>query len=76
MIKTCELKAGDSVRLIGYGHTDMLYRRRLLSFGMTPGVDVRIVRRAPLGCPIQLLVRGVSLMLRETEAACLHWEYV
>lgn len=75
MINTSHLKAGDHVRLADFGRADMNYRRRLLSFGMTLGVDVYVVRRAPLGCPIQLLVRGSSLMLRENEANVLQWEY-
>ena len=43
---------------------------------MTWGAEVLIVRRAPLGCPLQIEVRGTSLMLRVDEAALLCWEYV
>ena len=43
---------------------------------MTRGVAIHIVRRAPLGCPLQVDVRGTSLMLREHEAALLRWEYI
>ncbi|MDP1603674.1 MAG: FeoA family protein [Legionella sp.] len=71
-----DLVAGDRVRLVDFGDTDVLYRRRLLSLGVTRGVEVLVVRRAPLGCPLQVEVRGTSLTLRKEEAALLKWERV
>jgi ferrous iron transport protein A len=75
-LRTTDLVRGDCVRLIGFGETDVAYRRRLFSFGVTRGVEARVVRRAPLGCPIQLDIRGTALMLRANEASHLKWEYV
>jgi ferrous iron transport protein A len=76
MVTTSDLKPGDNVRLIHYGQTDVSYRRRLLALGVTCGVEARVVRRAPLGCPLQIDVRGTSLIIRVDEAALLQWEYV
>jgi ferrous iron transport protein A len=73
-ITTATLQPGDRVRLMSFGLTAEGYRRRLLSLGLTRGVEAHLVRRAPLGCPLQLDVRGTSLMLREEEAALLQWE--
>ncbi len=73
-LKTAELSEGDTVRLLSFGETDAVYRRRLFSFGLTCGVSVRVVRRAPLGCPIQLHVRGTDFILRAAEASDLSWE--
>lgn len=42
---------------------------RLLEMGLTPGVVVRVVGRAPLGDPLELEVRGYRLSLRHAEAA-------
>jgi len=70
------LKEGDSVRLIDFGKTPRAYLRRLLSLGLTRGVEVLVVRRAPLGCPVQIEVRGTSLTLRQDEAGFLLWERV
>lgn len=42
---------------------------RLLELGLTPGVLVRLVGRAPLGDPLELEVRGYRLSLRQAEAA-------
>jgi len=75
-LKTQDLRPGHCVRLLDYGQTDLSYRRRLLALGLTPGVDVHVVRRAPLGCPLQVTVRGTSLLLREDDVAALSWEYV
>ena len=51
-------------------------RRRLMELGLVPGTEVRVVRRAPLGDPIELEVRGVRLALRRSEARTIHVERV
>ncbi len=42
---------------------------RLLEMGLTPGVEVQVIGTAPLGCPIELQVRGYHLSIRRIEAA-------
>lgn len=42
---------------------------RLLEMGITPGVQVRVVGAAPLGCPLELEVRGYRLSIRRSDAA-------
>lgn len=76
ILTTTDLVRGDHVRLVSFGKTDPAYQRRLFSFGIARGVEARVIRRAPLGCPIQLDIRGTALMLRANEASCLEWEYV
>lgn len=41
---------------------------RLLEMGLLPGTLVAVVRRAPLGDPIDLKVRGYHLSIRRSEA--------
>lgn len=41
---------------------------RLAELGFTPGITVRYIRRAPLGDPIQVGVRGFELAVRASEA--------
>ena len=43
-------------------------RRRLLEMGLCTGVSVEAVRRAPMGDPIEFLVRGYHLSLRDEQA--------
>lgn len=76
MLATSDLKPGFRVRLIDFGLTDTTYRRKLLSFGMTRGVEIKVVRVAPLGCPLQVEVRGASIALRLHEACHLRWEHI
>lgn len=44
------------------------FRRRLLELGLTPGTKIEVLRVAPLGDPIELLVRGYRLSLRREDA--------
>ena len=43
-------------------------RARLLEMGLTTGVEVELIRFAPLGDPIEIEVRGYRLSLRKREA--------
>jgi len=43
-------------------------RRRLFDMGVTPGAEVVLRKKAPLGDPIEVTMRGYELTLRKTEA--------
>ena len=43
-------------------------RRRLFDMGVTPGVAVYVRKKAPLGDPIEITIRGYELTLRKAEA--------
>ena len=43
-------------------------RRRLFDMGITPGADVYLRKKAPLGDPIEITIRGYELTLRKEEA--------
>lgn len=49
-------------------------RRRLFDMGITPQAEVRMRKKAPLGDPIEVTVRGYELTLRNVEAACVEVE--
>ena len=67
---TCTLnKLGIGCRgcVIGVsGDADL--RRRLLEMGFTSGAEVEVIRRAPLGDPIEFRLRGYHLSLRDDQA--------
>jgi Fe2+ transport system protein FeoA len=46
-------------------------RRRLMEMGITPAATIEAVRRAPLGDPLDIKVRGYHLSLRKEEAAAI-----
>lgn len=43
-------------------------RRRLFDMGVTPGAEVELVKKAPLGDPLEYKIRNYALTLRKTEA--------
>lgn len=51
-------------------------KRRLFDMGITPGVEVYMRKKAPLGDPIEITVRGYELTLRKTEAECVLLEVI
>lgn len=44
------------------------FRRRLMELGLVPGTHIELVGVAPMGDPLELLVRGCSLSIRKGEA--------
>lgn len=44
------------------------FRRRLLELGFVSGTRVELIRIAPLGDPMEFLLRGASLSIRRAEA--------
>lgn len=52
------------LRLQGQG----ALKRRIMDMGLTKGVEVDVVKVAPLGDPIELKVRGYELSIRKDEA--------
>jgi ferrous iron transport protein A len=69
-----EMRAGERGRVLGFDEGGRAYRRKLLSMGLTPGVEFEVVRVAPLGDPVEVKVRGSHLSLRKDEAAALRVE--
>ncbi len=49
-------------------------RRRLFDMGITPGAEVYLRKKAPLGDPIEIALRGYELTLRKAEAAHVEME--
>lgn len=43
-------------------------RRRLFDMGITPGAEVFLRKKAPLGDPLEVTLRGYELTLRKSEA--------
>jgi len=50
-------------------HGQGALRLRIMELGLTPGTAVRVRKIAPLGDPIEILVRGYALSLRKADAA-------
>ncbi len=63
-----QLELGQSAKVLRLTGAPAL-RRRLMEMGLTPAVTVQAVRRAPLGDPLDIKIRGYHLSLRKDEAA-------
>jgi ferrous iron transport protein A len=62
-ISLIELQPGQRGRLCAPSAGDEI-PRRLADLGFVPGTPVEIVRRAPLGDPIEIEIRSYRLCLR------------
>ena len=58
-------ESGKIIKVTGEG----AIRRRLFDMGVTPGAEVFFRKKAPLGDPIEITLRGYELTLRKAEAA-------
>ena len=63
-----ELPAGSSAK-IKTVHGESSVSKRLMEMGMIPGTEVRVIKAAPFGDPIEVRVLGYRLALRKNEAA-------
>ena len=64
-----ELVIGESGKIVKVNGEGAI-RRRLFDMGITPGAEVYFRKKAPLGDPVEITVRGYELTLRKVEAAC------
>ena len=62
-----ELETGKSAKVLKVEGEKVL-RRRLLDMGITPGTEVKVKKIAPMGDPMELLLRGYVLSLRLDDA--------
>jgi Fe2+ transport system protein FeoA len=62
-----DLRPEESSRIRTVTGTDGI-SQRLCELGFTAGQVVRVVRRAPLGDPMQVRIRGFDLAVRHAEA--------
>lgn len=57
-------ESGKIVKVNGEGRI----RRRLFDMGVTPLAEVTMRKKAPLGDPMEVTIRGYELTLRKNEA--------
>lgn len=68
MLKTLDqFKIGET-GLIKKVEGEGRLRRRLFDMGVTPGATVYLRKKAPLGDPLEVTIRGYELSLRNSEA--------
>ncbi len=65
---TLDLVPNGSSCEVKFIHGKDAVKRRIMDMGVTKGTKVSVVKRAPLGDPIELNVRGYQLLLRAEDA--------
>lgn len=65
-----QVRIGRSVRVVRVLGEGAL-RQRILDMGLTKNAEVKVLKMAPFGDPIEITVRGFQLSLRKAEAACI-----
>lgn len=63
-----ELQPGDKAIILSLPQEQIL-AMRLREMGLLSGTEIVYVRKAPLGDPVEIKVRGYSLSLRLKEAS-------
>ncbi|MBO7614151.1 MAG: ferrous iron transport protein A [Bacilli bacterium] len=71
--KLDEFKIGET-GLIKKVEGEGRLRRRLFDMGVTPGATVYLRKKAPLGDPLEVTIRGYELTLRKSEANLVYLE--
>lgn len=66
-MRLSELEPGSRGRVIEVGG-DAEAARRLMDLGLVRGTTIEVIRRAPLGDPLEVRLRGYMLTLRRSEA--------
>ncbi len=62
-----DVKVGKTVKVIKVGGEGAI-RRRIMDMGITKGVEIYLRKVAPLGDPIEIMVRGYELSIRKADA--------
>ena len=62
-----DVKCGDTVKVWKL-HGEGAVKRRIMDMGITKGTEIYVRKVAPLGDPVEVMVRGYELSLRKADA--------
>lgn len=68
-----DIAMGQKVKVLKLTGTGPV-KRRIMDMGITKGVDIYVRKVAPLGDPVEIMVRGYELSLRKDDAAMIEVE--
>lgn len=68
-----EFSVGETGRVVKVEGAGQI-RRRLFDMGVTPNAEILLRKKAPLGDPLEVSIRGYELTLRKTEADVVYME--
>lgn len=68
-----DVKIGKTARVVKL-HGEGAVRRRIMDMGVTKGIEIYVRKAAPLGDPIEIMLRGYELSLRKADAEMIEVE--
>ena len=68
-----QVPIGKTARVIKI-HGEGALKRRIMDMGITKGVEIYVRKVAPLGDPVEIMVRGYELSLRKVDAEMIEVE--
>ena len=67
-MRLSDVQPGQSARVLSLGALDAPMRRKLMAMGLLPCSEVRFIRSAPLGDPLQISTGGITLSVQKALA--------
>ncbi|MGC9018041.1 MAG: FeoA family protein [Caldimicrobium sp.] len=74
-MKLSELKVGQKAKILSI-KTKGIIKRRLMDMGVLDGEPIIVEKVAPLGDPIEIVVKNYHLSLRKSEAEKIEVEVI
>ncbi|WP_459779905.1 FeoA family protein [Photobacterium sp. R1] len=68
-MRLSELSIGDCAVITDIASLPMEQRKRLVALGLLPNTPVQLIRRGPLGDPLQIRLRGCDLAIQKKIAS-------
>ena len=65
---------GMKLRVVSIGES--LLKQRLMTMGLIPGTEIKVLRSAPFGDPIAIGLRSYNLAMRRDDAALVEVQQV
>ena len=70
-----DINIGKTVKVVKL-HGEGAIKRRIMDMGITKNTEISVRKVAPLGDPIEIMVRNYELSLRKADAAMIEVEEV
>ena len=63
-----ELSPGQSARIVSLAQLEPAVRRKLMAMGLVPSSEIRFIRQAPMGDPLQIATSSITLSVQKALA--------
>ena len=59
-----ELKPGETARIVSLAQLEPAVKRKLMAMGLLTSSEIRFIRQAPLGDPLQIATSSITLSIQ------------